>query len=219
MSELTARDYEWMFSHLVDPNDRKQKNARQMRGEDLPEWFVAAFEGMALAGRDPTFKESGEKHSVESMTEELRKRVQLDVIKKEASLEPPLFVKANAPKQRVYVQNVEDSSSKADAQKTLLEMKDYVERHFLRPGHGQASIPALFEAIKDKFDIDGVSKAGGIEQVKKMLEKLRIQYQEPNLAETLPTYDGAPQQLGHGLDNSQKDRSDFLGGGPAQNGT
>lgn len=195
MSELNAQDLAWLFN---GGTDRRASIARQMRGDELPDWMAEAFAIMAAKQNDPTIKANGEPHTIESMVDDLRDRVKLDSIQKQAGYEPPLFVRAEA----------EDEHQK-NADRLLAGMADYLERHLLKPGHGQSPLPALFEAIKEKFGIDGVSRAGGIEKVKVMIEKLKKEHESPNPANDLPIYDGSPMMMGR-EDSQSKDRSDFL---------
>lgn len=188
---LTAQDYEWLFSDTTKP-EKKRSYARSLRGESDPEWVHDFFK--SFSAEDPTIdKESGRKHTVESMVEELKNRVKLDSISKIASIcsrEPSLFFR------------------RAEKTNDLLdEMKDYIERHYLKPGHGQSSRPALFEAIKEKFGLDRLDEGGGVEKIKSMIDEIRKEYIKPNPADCLPAYDGTPIPVGR---DKETDKSDFL---------
>lgn len=187
MTELNFADLQWLFGS-TKLDEEKLATARRMRGDYMPEWadeFLQSF-----SADDPTInKETGIKHTVNSMVEDLKQRVQLDAIKKSASFQPPLFVKA-------FEENWQE------------EVRDYVERHCLKPSHGQMLLPAIYEAVKDQFGVELVSDAGGAESLLEFLAKLKKEHETPNPADSLPRFDGTPVQMGK--DVEQKDRSDFL---------
>lgn len=190
MRNYGLKDYEWLVSGMAD--ERRQTIASQLRNDYVPEWIEEYLASYAAA--DPTLnKETGRKHTVESMVEELKERVRLDAIEKKASIFfPPLRAKL-----------AELAEEKQTPEELLGEMADHILRHHIRPNHGQSSIPALYEALKDQFDIEGVEKAGGKDRIIDMLEKLRQENQKPNLADALPTYDGSPLQIGREHDEDQ----------------
>jgi len=189
MSEIGAKELQWILSGPAFGRNNQQ--ARQMRGEQKADWMEAFI--MANSKNDPTINAAtGIKHTVDSIVAELRERVQLDAFTKQASLTPPLAVKA----------------SDGD-QKAILEvMADYVTRHYLLPERGRTSLPALFEAIKDRFGTKVIVAAGGPDYIKELLAKLKGDHETPNLADGLPTYDGQPLTVRY--DGDMRDSSNFL---------
>ena len=191
MSDLGAKEWQWILSGPAF--DRGSYQARQMRGESRPDWMEAFL--MAHSKGDPTVNaKTGVRHTVESMVSDLRERVKLDSITKEASAEPPLACKS--------------AQLNSEQQEMLDIMTDYVVRYFILPERGRSPIPALYESIKDKFGVQAIIIAGGPETVKDMLKRLKEEHESPNLAESLPTYDGQPLTVHY--DSDMRDSSNFM---------
>lgn len=196
MGDFNLADLNWLVGGMGD--ERKQSYARQMRGEETADWLQDFF--TSYASGDPTInKQTGRKHTVESMVEELKERVRLDSIKKEAIYRPPLRLRLAEILQPMKEENNPDQ--------LLADMADYVLRHHIRPNHGQSSIVALYEALKDHFDVEGIEAAGGKDRIIAMLDKLRTENSGFNPADALPIYDGTPIQMKKEYEN---DRADFL---------
>lgn len=200
MAGFDDKELEWLLSAPRFAADRHQAKARQMRGEQHPEWvdnfFDSLMGSMSVEGsievsvkEDPTInKQTGIRHTVESMVEELAARVKLDAIQKSASFEVPLFVRAS--------------------NEVLGQIKDYVLRHHVKPNHGHVIVEALYDAVKEQFGLQAVDNAGGPEAVKDMLKTVKQENESANAADGLPMYDGSPINVRHDYDT--RDNSNFL---------
>lgn len=215
---MDIKDLQW----LLNPGtDRRRAQAQIRRGGTNPEWVEHFFTACAIANNDPTInKETGMRHSVESMVAELRKRVQLDAIHKEAG--SPLNEALNKLEARQQLNAVEKKAlfsalqrpplsykkAERDPQELLDQMADYALRHHIKPSHGHTPPEALYEDLKDRFGIDGVQAVGGREKIIEMLRGLREEHQTPSMAEQMPVYDGSPIPLRNDYD--PKDRALFM---------
>jgi len=215
---MDVKDLNWL---LNSGGERRRAEAQVRRGGSYPDW-VEDFLVLAIGGAgDPTMDEStGIRHTVQSMVSELRARVALDAITKEASAHLVTALSKLGSKELSGVEKRAllsalglprlsyKQAGDVDGEKILASMEDYILRHHVRPSRGHTPAEALYESVKDQFGIEGVTAAGGREVIIKMLRRLREENEAPNAADALPTYDGTPSPLKYDYD--PKDRSLFM---------
>lgn len=181
--------------------------ARRLRNEKQADWLEEVCRRL-YTGRDSVEEDAkpastaAAGHTVESMVEELAQRVGLQGLEKQAEQGATKTASVKIPLSKAAQQSDAPKKNKSPEQ-LLREMKQYLITYQLRPTHGLGPAEASYNALKEKFGPDTVQELGR-DIVMKMIEQTHKQAAEPNLADTLPKYDGSPTPLKSDTDSKME---------------
>lgn len=164
------------LARLLNTPEFRKMEQRQvfagMRNQAEPDWLQSLYSKFAtLGGTDSQINEkTGQPHTVESMVQELRERVKLDGLTKQASVRIPLS--------RIAMEREQEKSeetSKKEREEKLPELFNFIEDLF-SSHRGFVDTPAVIQECRSKFGNELCHSFSEeiLEQVKKMRDKFDV---------------------------------------------
>jgi hypothetical protein len=164
---------------------RRQAEVRNWRNETQADWVTNFMQRMHQQTNEELDAATGEAHTVESKVQELRQRVRLDAIEKQASAE-------QIPLSKQMILEAKSKKKDLSGSDTKQQIQRFIEDHY-SSHRGYADEPAVIYACREKFGDDRV--ADNISFIKKMIDEARSRYLTPDIGATLPSpFQGQPMK-------------------------
>lgn len=183
--DLNLNDSIRQINNLVD-RARRQSHASSMRNDTTADWITNFMNRMNqnVESESTMNKETGQAHTVDSMVAQLRSRVGLDSLKKDATLvEIPLTAKA------IQKKKTDSSLTDDDKQNASRFIDDFFSSH-----RGYADVPAVLYACRDKFGNDIVAE--NLDFFSKTIDEAKERNHSPGMSSILPSpYQGQPLKV------------------------
>lgn len=182
-SEESLSQIRSLMNNPVFDELRRRQAASQLRNDVTASWIDHFMNRMNPSSTNATINQkTGQPHTVESMVEELRERVKLDSITKQASIDFPLVINATVKKKL----------TPEEKEKFIEKVRTFIENMF-SSHRGYVDDPAVIYECRSQFgDEDTIEFASEIiEEVKKARESLGAKENDSSLPSP---YLGQPQR-------------------------
>ena len=163
----------------------QQRFAKELRNEVHANWLDSFMTTIQNSGDSNMInKETGLRHTVDSLVAELQVRVGLDSIRK----------KAQTIALSKHAKPDEDNDDISD-EDLIKKIKADIELMGLRPTGGFISTESLLDSIKERFG-EQVIERFGRDKLIELVTKWRDQVKDMTDVDNLPPYDGQPVPMG-----------------------